>query len=633
MNPTVSKPSVQTRLRTSKLLHAAAMMLATGCFAGTAAAQFGRPSPQIVLRNARILTMSGPAIESGSVVISGGTIVQIGKEVRVGPKAIEYDLKGMTITPGLIDVDGSLGMSGIAGSRDGPANADPLNRAFDAFDRYALDVMKDAVRHGVTAVAVTPRTGSGIVGTTALIRLEPGDGPWAGKAVTEDAALCVDMGSGEAPTQRLGTLERIRRQFKGAVEYRESVETYKEELEEYEKKIKERAEKTAKEEGKDSTAKGAPGAKPDGKPGEKLDAKPGEKGDAGKPTPPTPTPPTPTPPTPTPPTPKSAVSPSQRDDEEGVESTGGLGRDGQNDEQMNDGGAAQPDPRPRRRPPGGGGGGGGGGGPPPEGGRPAAPAGDTGGDAKDDIKKPTEPSPDRSAEVLLKAIDREMPVFFRCQRSEDILNALELAKEFNLRCVIEGGAESHLVAGALAKAKADVVLTSAIGRDYYRGDDIQRRDAGVGGALSARGVHWYVGTGARPDRFSSSASRFVLLSAQVLAQGDPKVKDPLRRVTADAADFLGADSKCGRLRPGMPADVVVWGGDPLDPGSTVKFVYVGGELVYQSDDAPDEAPPPPPTPPTPAAAPAPDPAPNPAPDDAKPEEKEAEKSPDAGGSR
>src|SRR5690606_29784586 len=118
-----------------------------------------------------------------------------------------------------IDADATLGMS--YATRGG--TPDPTNRAFDAFDRYATNLFKDAVRNGVTTLSIAPRTGSGITGASAIVRLQPGpDGPWAGVVVKDRAALCIDLGSEHAPTQRLETLDRVRKQFRAAVDYREA---------------------------------------------------------------------------------------------------------------------------------------------------------------------------------------------------------------------------------------------------------------------------------------------------------------------------------------------------------------------------------------------------------------------------
>jgi imidazolonepropionase-like amidohydrolase len=473
-----------TRLRIAALLLAACAAPALAQPAeGDNAGRRRERAPSTFFKGARVLTMQGAPIDNATIQVSNGQIRRIAPDISIPDGATVIDASGLTITPGLIDADASLGVS--YATRGG--TPDPTNHAFDAFDRYALDSFKDAVRNGVTTLSISPRTGNGITGTSAIVRLQPGaDGPWAGALVKDETALCIDLASADIPTARLDTLDRVRRQLRAASDYRDAQDTYKEELEEYEKKLKERADK------------------------EKAGADKKPEGNA-------------------------------------------------------------PATPPKDAPPAPGGSGGGG-----------------GEKKEDELKKPGEPAPDRRAEVLLRALDRQLPVRIRCARSEDIFNALDLAREFNLNIIIDGAAEAHLVAPELADAKASVVLGTALAPGFFQNSPYHRRSPKAVNALRDAGVPFAIGSGrggAIDDSPAApSASRFVLANAQLVAQQSDADLDPLKLVTADAADFLAIADKVGRLRQGLAADLVLWTGDPLDPSSRVKEVYIGGELVYRNED-------------------------------------------------
>jgi imidazolonepropionase-like amidohydrolase len=193
------------------------------------------------------------------------------------------------------------------------------------------------------------------------------------------------------------------------------------------------------------------------------------------------------------------------------------------------------------------------------------------------LKKPPRPARKPKLVLLLRAIDHEIPVRVRARRSEDILNALELAREFHLDLILEGAAEAHLVASQIAEAKVPVVLGSMSRSGVRRDDPFRRSVRDRGRLLSAAGVRWVIGSGAQ----SPASARFVALNAQLATAHDPG-HAPLRSVTADAADALRVAGEIGRLRPGLLADFVLWSGDPLDPETKVQRVYVGGALVYQA---------------------------------------------------
>jgi hypothetical protein len=58
---------------------------------------------------------------------------------------------------------------------------------------------------------------------------------------------------------------------------------------------------------------------------------------------------------------------------------------------------------------------------------------------------------------------------------------------------------------------------------------------------------------------------------------DPKLA--LQALTTVPARILGVESDCAALEPGKRADLVVFGGDPLDLTSKVELVVVGGAIV------------------------------------------------------
>src|SRR6185369_15933915 len=62
------------------------------------------------ITNARVVTVSGPVIDRGTVVIRNGLIAAAGANVTAPPDARVIDGTGLTIYPGLIDSYTNLGL-------------------------------------------------------------------------------------------------------------------------------------------------------------------------------------------------------------------------------------------------------------------------------------------------------------------------------------------------------------------------------------------------------------------------------------------------------------------------------------------------------------------------------------------
>jgi hypothetical protein len=68
----------------------------------------------LAIRNAKIVTVGGPVLAKGTVVVRNGLIEAVGDNVAVPPEALVVDGEGLTVYPGLIDALSTVGMPGAA---------------------------------------------------------------------------------------------------------------------------------------------------------------------------------------------------------------------------------------------------------------------------------------------------------------------------------------------------------------------------------------------------------------------------------------------------------------------------------------------------------------------------------------
>ena len=73
------------------------------------------------------MTVSGRVIENGTVVMRDGLIEAVGAGVAVPTDARVIDVKGLTVTPGLVDGFGGIGLPSAA-DRPPPPRPAPLRR-------------------------------------------------------------------------------------------------------------------------------------------------------------------------------------------------------------------------------------------------------------------------------------------------------------------------------------------------------------------------------------------------------------------------------------------------------------------------------------------------------------------------
>lgn len=197
------------------------------------------------IRNARIVTVSGAEIESGTVIIRNGRIEAVGAGVQVPADALAIDASGLTVYPGMIDAGTSLGLVEIGQGAPGTVDLteigdlNPNAQAIVAVNPHSANIPVARV-NGITSVVTMPLGGI-ISGQAALINLD-GATPRE-MAVVPSAALVINfpratvtsfdalfnpqaININDAITTRDKQLEQLRKQLRDAEAYGRAQDAY-----------------------------------------------------------------------------------------------------------------------------------------------------------------------------------------------------------------------------------------------------------------------------------------------------------------------------------------------------------------------------------------------------------------------
>jgi imidazolonepropionase-like amidohydrolase len=201
--------------------------------------------------------------------------------------------------------------------------------------------------------------------------------------------------------------------------------------------------------------------------------------------------------------------------------------------------------------------------------RQKATAGAGDGTAKTDSGPPR----DLHLEMLGQVLRREIPLLVTVHRANDILSAIRVGKEFNLRLVLDGVADAPLVLDAIKASGYPVTLHPTMFRSYGEAKNLSMetaaklRAAGIPFALQS-GFEGYV-----------PKTRVVLFEAAIAAANGLNFEQALASITIDAARLLGVEKRVGSLEPGKDADVALYDGDPFEYTSHCVGVLVNGQVV------------------------------------------------------
>jgi imidazolonepropionase-like amidohydrolase len=196
---------------------------------------FAEKAPVYALTGGRVVTVSGPVQEGATVILRDGVVEAVGAGVKIPPDARVIDAKGLTVTPGLIDGFGGVGLPAAA-PRGGPGGAggapgasaprdNPLAPQAMVLDKIRPSDALKARDNGFTTALVVPREGV-LPGRSVLLSLA---GETADQmAWKQPAALHVHMAtlSRQYPGSLMGTVAYVRQALYDARRYREAWTAY-----------------------------------------------------------------------------------------------------------------------------------------------------------------------------------------------------------------------------------------------------------------------------------------------------------------------------------------------------------------------------------------------------------------------
>ena len=190
------------------------------------------PSRTTLIRNATIMTASGPTITGGSLLLRDGKIAAVGANVSAPSDAVVVDGTGKYVTPGLVDTHSHLGVysaPGVSGNSDGNEATNPVTaNVWAEHSVWPQDPQFPRnLAGGVTTLQVLPGSANLIGGRSVVLKVVPARTVQGMKF--PGAKYGLKMACGEnpkrvyqnrGPSTRMGNVAGYRAAWIGAESYR-----------------------------------------------------------------------------------------------------------------------------------------------------------------------------------------------------------------------------------------------------------------------------------------------------------------------------------------------------------------------------------------------------------------------------
>jgi imidazolonepropionase-like amidohydrolase len=194
--------------------------------------------------------------------------------------------------------------------------------------------------------------------------------------------------------------------------------------------------------------------------------------------------------------------------------------------------------------------------------------------AQENSKK-KEPATDLKALIMDRVIRREIPLLVTAEAAVDIMTAIRIAKEFNIKIVLDGVSDGHMLTGEIKASGFPVIVHPTMARAGGDRENLslenasKLRAAGIPVALQS-GYEGYV-----------PKTRVVLFEAAMAAANGLSRNDAMAIITIDAAKILGIDGRVGSLTVGKDADIAMYDGDPFEFTTHCIGTIIDGKVVNE----------------------------------------------------
>lgn len=186
------------------------------------------------------------------------------------------------------------------------------------------------------------------------------------------------------------------------------------------------------------------------------------------------------------------------------------------------------------------------------------------------------PAYDMKLEAMIPVVEGRLPLKCHAHRADDILTAVRIAKEFDLKITLDHCTDGALIADELAKEDYPVFVGPSFGSKTKV--ELKNKSFATAGILHKAGLLVSIITDAPVIPL-----QYLPLCAGLAASAGLPMEAAWEAITINPAKSLGVDHRVGSLEPGKDADLVLWSADPLTTvGARSLLTLVNGEIVWEA---------------------------------------------------
>ncbi len=188
----------------------------------------------------------------------------------------------------------------------------------------------------------------------------------------------------------------------------------------------------------------------------------------------------------------------------------------------------------------------------------------------DQIKHNTELRP------FVEVLRGDIPLRLHCHRADDIMTAIRIAKEFNVKLHLEHCTEGHLIVDAVKKSGFHATLGPyMLTPSKY---ETRHSTPAIAAIFKEHNIPFAIMT----DHPFVPIQYLKYCATEAIRYGLDE-ETAIKSITINAAKLVQLDHRIGSLEAGKDADFVVWSHPIFETEAKVLQTYVNGQKYYEAE--------------------------------------------------
>lgn len=184
---------------------------------------------------------------------------------------------------------------------------------------------------------------------------------------------------------------------------------------------------------------------------------------------------------------------------------------------------------------------------------------------------------DLKMEALIPVLEKKIPLKAHAHRADDILTAIRIAKEFDVKLTLDHCTEGHLIADYIAKENLNAIVGPTM--TFNSKIELMNKTFKTPNVLYQAGVKIAIMT----DHPVIQEQYLPLCAGLAVKEGLP-MEEGLKAITINAAEIIGIADRVGSLEKGKDADIAIFDGNPMETFTSTLYTIIDGKIAYQKEE-------------------------------------------------